>query len=185
MANLGRVYNTEGNNEMMGAGGKLPTGTYIVHITSSKWIDNAKKTGSMLLLEYTVLEGPQKGKKTANFLNLNHPSPNTVDFATQELNSICFACQRVGVSDSSELHNIPFIVDVEKYEDGQGRIYNKFTNYNKVSTQDEPLPDDEVINAQEHETVDVSKEYEKPKENVYQDAVKETVNRASKLPWED
>jgi len=112
MALLPKAANTEGNNQGADSFEAIPAGDYLAHITKSEMKANKAKTGHFLLLIHTILEGEHKGSSIFVRLNLDNPNPKAVEIANKELNSICQACDKEGVEDSEELHQIPMCIKV-------------------------------------------------------------------------
>lgn len=113
MANLGGVFDAskvEPRKEFT----VLDPGDYIVAITKSEVKENSKKNGHFLELELDVLEGPAKGRKLFDSLNLDNPSAQAVEIAQATLSAICHAVGKLSVSDSQELHNLPMLAVVTK-----------------------------------------------------------------------
>jgi hypothetical protein len=69
--------------------------------------------GQYLYVEIDVLDGPYKGRKLFDRLNLINANPQTVEIAQRTLSAICHATGRMQVQDSEELHLIPFVADVQ------------------------------------------------------------------------
>ena len=59
-----------------------------------------------------ILDGPHKGRKIFDQLNLVNPNPTTVEIAQRTLSAICHATGKMQVSDSEELHLIPMSIQV-------------------------------------------------------------------------
>jgi len=114
MALLPRSANTEDNNESSADRSALPAGDYLVHIVKSEMKQTKAKNGHYLSLHFQVIE-PQDsaGKFVFTNLNLDNPNAIAVEIATKELNSICQACDKEGVEDSEELHQIPMVISVK------------------------------------------------------------------------
>ena len=113
MANLGGVFDAnkvEPRKEFT----VLDPGDYVVAITASEVKENSKKNGHLLELTLDVLEGPAKGRKIFDSLNLDNPSAQAVEIAQATLSAICHAVGKLTVSDSNELHNIPMVAAVVK-----------------------------------------------------------------------
>ena len=123
----------------------LPAGEYLSVISGSSIDDNKKKTGKVLKLVFTILDGQYKNKKITEWLNIvNTTSEKAQLIARQALVQIQEA---VGIdsviSDSSVLHNKPMIIRVEfvpANPDGIGseqRKYdtNRIKGYKKVSSE--------------------------------------------------
>jgi len=90
----------------------LPAGTYTVVIEDSSWNENKQGTGEILKLTYQVIDGPKKGQKLFNNLNINHVNKTAEQIARKALNSIGVACNVLHIKDSAQLHNIPFKIEV-------------------------------------------------------------------------
>lgn len=90
----------------------VPAGRYNVQIVSSDLLPTKEGSGQYILFEMLVLDGPQQGRKVFDRLNIVNRSPQAVEMANRTLASICRATGRAGVGETSELHNIPFILDV-------------------------------------------------------------------------
>ena len=90
----------------------LPPGKYVAQIVLSEMRPTRDGTGQYLYLEIDVLEGPHTGRRLFDRLNLVHPNPEVVQIAMRTLSSICRAVGKLQVSDSTQLHLVPFIADV-------------------------------------------------------------------------
>jgi hypothetical protein len=90
----------------------IPVGWYPMTITASENKETSKKNGSMLALEFTIIDGQYKGRKFFSNLNLVNPNAQAVEIAYAELSAICHATGVMIVEDSSQLHNIPLDVKV-------------------------------------------------------------------------
>jgi len=91
----------------------LPPGKYAAQIVKSDIRTTKDGMGQFLQLEIDVLDGPYKGRKLFDRLNLVNANPQTVEIAQRTLSAICHATGRMQVQDSQELHLIPFIADVQ------------------------------------------------------------------------
>lgn len=91
----------------------LPPGRYLAQIVASDIRVTKDGMGQYLHLEIDVLDGPYKGRKLFDRLNLVNANPQTVEIAQRTLSAICHATGRMQVQDSEELHLIPFIADVQ------------------------------------------------------------------------
>lgn len=90
----------------------VPAGEYIAVITASDYKVNKKNTGMILSLTYEIIDGPKKGSKIFENLNLENENAQAVQIAKKTLNSICLACGIQTVQDSAQLHGIPMLLDV-------------------------------------------------------------------------
>jgi hypothetical protein len=85
----------------------IPAGQYPVIVDSSEFRDTKAGDGRYLHLELSIVDGPSKGRKIFDNLNLENKNPTAVDIAQRQLASLVRACGKVKISDSAELHNIP------------------------------------------------------------------------------
>ena len=90
----------------------IPVGYYPVTITETEIKETSKKSGSILALTYTVINGEYKGRKLFNNLNIINANAQAVEIAQRDLSAICHATGVMVVDDTSKLHNIPFELKV-------------------------------------------------------------------------
>jgi len=110
----------------------LPAGKYLVAITTSEMKATKKGDGSYLQLEFTVLEGDCKGRKTWDRLCINHPNDLTQKIARGNLSAICRAVGVMQPKDSVELHNLPLVITVKlKKRKDTGELTNEIKGYAK------------------------------------------------------
>jgi hypothetical protein len=115
MAELGN-YQVDPNNTEQSFD-PLPAGDYIAVIEASDWKSTKTGSGRYLNLQYQVIDGPFKGRKLFNIINLENPSQDATQIARQTLNSIGVACNVMQLQDSAQLHNIPMKIKVVFKED--------------------------------------------------------------------
>ncbi len=167
MAQLPKTANTKGNSEGREDYTPIPAGKLLVQIVKSEYKQNKNKNGSYLQLNWEVLNGKYKGRILYDRLNLENPNPIAVEIANKTLNSICKACNKIGVKDSEELHAIPIEITVSvKPATATNPASNEIKAYKPASNVvvEEEAPPMGVTNAVEETT-----ESSKP---------------ATKLPWE-
>ncbi len=110
----------------------LPAGKYLAAITASEMKPTKAGDGSYLQLEFTVLEGPCKGRKVWDRLCLTHPNAQTVKIARGNLSAICRAVGVMQPRDSVELHNLPLVITVKcKKREDTGELSNEVRGYAK------------------------------------------------------
>jgi len=97
----------------------LPSGDYLCVIVASADKPTKSRNGSFLELELEVIEGPFKGRKLWDRLNLNNPNETAVKIARGTLSAICKAVDVPRPNDSCELHDRPLLgkVRLEKRSD--------------------------------------------------------------------
>jgi hypothetical protein len=89
----------------------LPDGTYTLIITEGE-MKTTQKGGQMLTLTTQVVDGPHKGRKIWDNLNIINATPASQEMAERKLGCICKALGIGGVNDPSELYNVPFKAEV-------------------------------------------------------------------------
>ena len=90
----------------------LPAGKYEVQIVESEMRVTSNGMGQFLWLMMDILEGPHKGRKVFDQLNLVNQNPTTVEIAQRALSAICHATGKLQVADSADLHLIPITIQV-------------------------------------------------------------------------
>ena len=90
----------------------LPAGKYVAQIIESEMRVTNNGMGQFLWLMLDILEGPYKGRKVFDQLNLVNQNPTTVEIAQRALSAICHATGKLQVTDSEELHLIPMTIQV-------------------------------------------------------------------------
>lgn len=116
MAKLFGTYdpNAEAQQDL----GKLPTGDYLARIIESDMKPTNGNTGRYLELVYEVIEGPMKGRRHWERLNLENENADTVAIANRQFASVREATGVLMPNDSQELHNKPHMIRVEFYPAG-------------------------------------------------------------------
>lgn len=94
----------------------LPAGKHIVHIIESEFKPTKDSTPndprSMLVFKMEAIDGPSRGGKQTDRLNLQNPNQQTVNIAYGQLAAYCAVTGRQGFNDTQELHGIPFMIEV-------------------------------------------------------------------------
>ena len=109
----------------------LPVSDAMGHpvIISASEFKAAKSGGQNGYLELmlTIIDGQHKGESGAYRLNLFNDNPQTVDIASKQLSAVCHVTGQMMISDSQQLHNIPFrvIVGQQKKIDPSGPDYTE------------------------------------------------------------
>ena len=87
----------------------VPNGDYPVVITESEMKDTKSGGGQYLQLVLEVIEGPYKGRKVWDRLNLVNPNVTAVEIGQRALSQICHAINHLNLTDTVELHGKPMI----------------------------------------------------------------------------
>ena len=130
MAQLLQAFNAQQFDPTQG-GGSLPVGRHPVIIESSEVKANKANDGGYLQLNVKLIDGPQTGATGAYRLNLYHSNPQTAEIAHRQLSAICHCVGVFNVQDSSQLHNIPFIIEVG-LQKGEEAAQKGYTEVKKV-----------------------------------------------------
>lgn len=118
MAILNNIYNPEA--EAQQDLGKLPTGEYVAQIIDSD-LKPTQSGGQYLELTYEVTEGPLKGRKHWERLNLDNANAQVVEIANRQFASVREATGVPNPRDSAELHFRPHVIRVEFYPAGSAK----------------------------------------------------------------
>ena len=111
----------------------VPKGDYQVIILESESKPTAKGDGHLLNMVLQVVEGPFKGKKLYDRLNLWNKSEKATKIAQGTLSAICRAVNVLTPRNSDDLHNrtLTAVVDVSEY---QGKLRNEVKGYKPKQT---------------------------------------------------
>ena len=92
--------------------GQLSIGRHPVIIESSEVKPTKEGTAGYLQVNLRVIDGDGIGQVGAMRYNLYNTSAKAVEIAHKQLSALCHVIGVFNLTDSSQLHNIPFIVDV-------------------------------------------------------------------------
>lgn len=110
----------------------VPNGDYLCIITTSEMKPTKAGDGAYLELELEVVDGPYKGRKLWDRLNLNNANETAVRIAKGTLSAICRAVGVLQPTDSCELHDIPLVAKVAcKRRDDTDEMTNVVKGYKK------------------------------------------------------
>jgi len=107
----------------------LPIGRHPVVIVGSDGKATKAGDGGYIQFDLQILDGPAKGVKGAYRLNLYNSNQDTVRIAYQQLSAVCHVCGVYMLQDTQQLHNIPFIIDVDfqKGDEARQKGYTQVT----------------------------------------------------------
>ena len=118
MANLG--VNFDATTVQPASFELLPKGEYLARIVESDVVENSSKTGTLLKLTLEVVEGQFTGRKLFDQLNLTNPNELAVRISRERLSAYCHATGVMQVTDTAQLHGIPFLASVKIRVDTNG-----------------------------------------------------------------
>lgn len=108
----------------------LPDGMYVVMVAKSDIRQSKSSDGKYAAMEYEVVEGEYKGRKVFENLNLWNSNSTAVSIAKAALGNLQLACRLPKISDTSELHGIPFVLKVgQKKDKDTGEIRQTVKGY--------------------------------------------------------
>jgi hypothetical protein len=86
----------------------VPTDFYKLAVIDGE-VSASKKGGTILNLEFSILEGKYAGRKAFDRFNIVNENAQAQEIAQQQLSGICHAIGVLELSDVSQLFNRPFI----------------------------------------------------------------------------
>lgn len=108
-------------NEVPDAGFEpMPEGRYTFIVSNSEMkVAKSGANNRYLAATLTVVDGPMKGRKLFENFNIWNASPKAAAMAKAAFRDLCWACEIFReVTDSCEIHNIPFQADVTIEDNG-------------------------------------------------------------------
>lgn len=104
----------------------LPNGKYRVHATESEVKPTNKGDGRYMQIVWEVLDGPYKGRKLWDRINVENPNATCQEIGQRALSAVCHATGVLRLSHSSQLLHRPVMLtvvvkegDVKKGPDGK------------------------------------------------------------------
>lgn len=110
--------------------GPVPAGTYLAHITESDVQPLKSGKGTGLKLTFEIIDGPQKGRRIWDNLNIQHENEETQRIAQSQLSALCHAVNVIKLQDTAALHLKPVTIKVVVREaQGQYQASNNIKGY--------------------------------------------------------
>lgn len=114
IGNLGMQFNAAMVDPSQ-SDGQLPEGVHKVIIERGEVKGTQKDAeNGMLVLTLLIIEGASQGSRGAMFLNIFNKDTAVTESAHRTLSALCHVTGQMMVTDSSQLCNIPFCVQVSK-----------------------------------------------------------------------
>lgn len=122
----------------------IPAGTYPAVITETT--QRTSTAGNDYLeLAMEIIEGPHKGRRLWDRLNLWHPKEAASEIAKRRLASACRALGITSPRDSAELHDKPLgVVVAIKLRSDNGEKTNEVTGYAALAPQTRKVTADDI-----------------------------------------
>lgn len=92
----------------------IPSGNYPVMVTNSQKKPTSKGDGAYIEIEMTIQGGEFNGRKVFDRLNIENPNQTAVQIAYATLSAICHVTGRLNITQTEQLHGVPFIAVVIK-----------------------------------------------------------------------
>jgi len=103
----------------------FPKGDYVMCVRETDIKATKSNTGYMLEYTAEVLDGQYVGRKIFGRMNIDNQNPDAQAIGQRELSQLCHAVGVLQVSDSSQLHDKPFIAKVGIEVDKSGQYDDK------------------------------------------------------------
>lgn len=118
----------------------IPAGVYNAVITASEIAATKNGAGNRLLITWDVLDGPMKGRKVFDAINVQHQNSQAEEIGQRQLSTLCHAVGVLNVQDTTQLHNRPCAIRViiRKDDTGQYADRNEVRDYR--ATQNTVVP---------------------------------------------
>lgn len=113
----------------------IPAGTYLAAISESEIVTTKSGTGQMLRLTWDVMDGPMKGRKVFDRLNIANQNPKAEEIGQRQLSTLCHAVGVLQLKDTTQLHGRPcqIRVTIRKDESGQYADQNEVKDYRAIN----------------------------------------------------
>lgn len=110
---------------------QLPVGDHLVVAYQSEIKPTKDSGGGYLQYDLRIVEGPNAGATGPKRFNLYNGSQKAVEIAHRELSAMAHACGVFQITDSAQLHDIPFRVRVE-LQKGEAGSKNGYTEVTRI-----------------------------------------------------
>lgn len=125
--------------------GPIPPGDYELMISNSEVKSTNKGDGKYASFDFIVLgEGEYRGRHVFQNVTLQNPSEKAAEIGKRQLSDLCRAVGKTRITDTDELHNIPFHAKVGiepgKNNFGPRNRINKFYLLDGYEPAEQPAP---------------------------------------------
>jgi hypothetical protein len=114
----------------------LPKGDYQAIVTDSQLKTTKAGDGEYIELTIQIVDGEFSGRRIWERLNVVNKNDKTQSIARGHLNSLAQACNVPNMKDTTELHDVPFVLalDMDRREEGR----NKVVGYDNLKAASKP-----------------------------------------------
>ena len=104
--------------------GPLPEGKYEAIITQSDIKETKAGTGQYIELVIQITDGEFSGRRLWERLNVSNPNKKAEEMAKTALGALCVATNVLDMDDTEQLHDIPFLIqlEIDRKEPDRNRI---------------------------------------------------------------
>jgi hypothetical protein len=124
MAQLMQTFDARTVDPTQSVGG-LPIGRHVVKAVKSELKATKDDSNGYVQYDLMIIDGDHKGEVGAYRLNMYHSNPKTVEIARRQFSALCHVTGVYQVSDSNQLLNIPFMVEVGLQKDPNPQGYTE------------------------------------------------------------
>jgi len=117
MVALPQNVNVEEHARQGGGNMLIPQGQYMAVAVESV-LKTTSKGGQMVVMKFVVTQGEYQNTEFLRYLNIVNNTPKAVEIAYQEIANIGKAIGLGNVSDTSQLHNQPMIIEIKNKKQG-------------------------------------------------------------------
>lgn len=141
MAQLQNQFNANAIDPHQGGGvNQFPVGKHPVIIIGSQIKGNKDQTGGYIEFELQATAGPAQGSTMPMRLNVYNASEKARQIAEGQLSALCHAVGQFMITDTQQLHQLPFVVDVtaqsltpeQQEKQARGEQVTPFTQVRKI-----------------------------------------------------
>jgi hypothetical protein len=113
----------------------LPKGKYLAIVIASELKPTKQRNGEYLQLTLEIIDGPGKGRKIFDRLNIRNSNKVAEDIAQRQLSALCHAVGVIELDDSDQLHNIPVTVELGIEDSDDYGPQNRVKSYSSAGGQ--------------------------------------------------
>ena len=118
----------------------VPADTYRAHITESEVKKTKDGKGRYLQFTWEILDGPYKGRKFWDRLNIVNANATAQEIAQRALSAVCHATGVLRLTNSAQLHHKPVMVKVTVKQSQGYEPQNEVKGYKACDGAGVPLP---------------------------------------------
>ena len=113
----------------------MPKGDYQAIVTESQLKTTKAGDGEYIELTIQIVDGDFSGRRHWERLNVVNKNDKTQSIARSHLNALAQACNVPNLKDTTELHDVPFVLslDLDRREEGKNKVvgYSAFRAVSK------------------------------------------------------